>query len=342
MFTAGEFLPLEVMARITEARVSDPERPRRQAERRIRRERVAPRGKLNIVAADHPARRVTKVGSDNLAMADRHGYLARMLRVLVQENVDGLLATMDILEDLLTIDSFIAEAQGRPVLDGKVLLASLNRGGVAGTVWEMDDPMTGPTPADCAAWRLDGTKILLRVADDDRGTLETIEATVGAINQANALAMPTFLEPLPMVKTDKGWSVKKDAEALARLAGVASALGDSSRYMWLKLPYCPGFEMVARSTSLPILLLGGESAGDPAPFLNELASALKAGPNVRGALVGRNVLYPGGEDPLAMAAAVAGIVHDGLTSAQAMDTLAANRGRDMDFISRQLGAPAAI
>src|SRR5947208_9378426 len=63
-------------------------------------------------------------------------------------------------------------------------------------------------------------------------------------------------------KTEKGYVVVKTAEALARLAGVASALGDSSRYLWLKLPYCEDYEVVARSTTLPILLLGGESAGE--------------------------------------------------------------------------------
>ena len=88
------------------------------------------------------------------------------------------------------------------------------------------------------------------------------------------------------------------------------------------------------STSLPILLLGGESAGNPAPFLNELASALHAGPNVRGALVGRNVLYPGDEDPLAMAAAVGGIIHQGWSVDQALESLAVNRGRDLDSLSR--------
>jgi len=143
-----------------------------------------------------------------------------------------------------------------------------------------------------------------------------------------------FLEPLPVSRTDSGWSVKKDREALARIAGVASALGDSSRYLWLKLPYCPGYETVARATSLPILLLGGESAGDPAPFLKELASALYAGPNVRGALVGRNVLYPGDEDPLAMACAVGGIIHQGWSVDQAIESLPANRGRGLDSISR--------
>jgi DhnA family fructose-bisphosphate aldolase class Ia len=124
--------------------------------------------------------------------------------------------------------------------------------------------------------------------------------------------------------------VVKTAEALARLAGVASALGDSSRYMWLKLPYCDGYEIVARSTTLPILLLGGESAGDPSPFLRQLESAMSAGPNVRGALVGRNVLYPGDEDPLAMAEAAGGIVHDGWSVEQALQSMAAKRGSGLE------------
>ena len=77
---------------------------------------------------------------------------------------------------------------------------------------------------------------------------------------------------------------------MASAVSIASALGDSSRYLWLKLPYCEEYEVVARATSLPILILGGESAGDPAPFLKQIAAAMAAGPNVRGALVGSNVL----------------------------------------------------
>jgi DhnA family fructose-bisphosphate aldolase class Ia len=114
---------------------------------------------------------------------------------------------------------------------------------------------------------------------------------------------------------------------------VAAALGDSSRRLWLKLPYCDGFETVARATTLPILLLGGESAGDPAHFLTQLENALGAGGNVRGALVGRNVLYPGEEDPLAVAEAVGGIVHLGWSAGQALESMAASRSRGPDRIA---------
>lgn len=321
------------MARLTETRITDPEYALRQSADRLRRERLAPSGRLNILAADHPARRVTKVGGDPIAMADRQDYLARILRVLSADGVDGLMATMDILEDLLAIDGFIRERRGDPLLDGKLLIASLNRGGLAGSSWELDDPMTGPAGTACAHWGLDGTKILLRIAGEDPASLKTMLAGAQAITECNALRLPVFLEPLPVEKTERGWVVQKDAAALARIAGVASALGDSSRYLWLKLPYCPNYEIVARSTSLPILLLGGESAGDPVPFLNDLASALAAGPNVRGALVGRNVLYPGEEDPLAMASAVGQIVHDRCTVERALESMGTNRGRDLDRVA---------
>ncbi|SPE34419.1 hypothetical protein SBA6_380005 [Candidatus Sulfopaludibacter sp. SbA6] len=64
------------------------------------------------------------------------------------------------------------------------------------------------------------------------------------------------------------------------------------------------------------------------------ARALASGSNVRGALVGRNVLYPGAEDPLAGADAAGGIIHEGWTVDEAIRSCEANRGRDMDRIAR--------
>src|SRR5207249_3142395 len=101
----------------------------------------------------------------------------------------GVMATMDILEDLLVLNDLAAETKRLTFLDEKLLIASLNRGGLAGAVWEMDDPMTGPTPADCKAWGFDGAKILLRICDDEPGSLKTIAATAQAITELNNLAM---------------------------------------------------------------------------------------------------------------------------------------------------------
>jgi len=334
MFLSHQFLPEAALVKLTETRVQDPEFAWRAARDRVPRTRMAPDGKLNILAADHPARGVTKVGNDPLAMCDRRDYLARILRVLAGGRVDGVMATMDILEDLLSIDGFIRTAGGEPLLDGKLAIASLNRGGLAGSSWELDDPVTGPSMAACLDWRLDGVKLLLRLDPGEPSSLKTLLACAHSVSAASAHALPVFLEPLPVIRTDKGYAVEKTPAALARLAGVASALGDTSRYVWLKLPYCHDYAAVARSTTLPILLLGGESAGDPAPFFRQMKSALAAGPNVRGALVGRNVLYPGDEDPLAVAEAAGGIIHDGWSVEEALASLAASRGRDMDRLSR--------
>jgi DhnA family fructose-bisphosphate aldolase class Ia len=331
-FNPKDFLPASLVAQLTQTRVNDPDRALRVAKSRKRRARLTIDGKLNILAADHPARRVSSVGNNPLGMADRHDYLARIVRVLMGSMVDGVMATMDIIEDLLVLHDLSRHSGGPALLDDKLLIGSLNRGGLAGASWEMDDPMTGLTPATCAAWNLDGAKILMRLCDDEPSSLKTMLASVGAINEANSLGLPTFLEPLPVVKTDKGFKVVKTAEALARIVGVASALGNSSRYIWLKLPYCEDYETVTRATTLPILLLGGESAGDALPFLREIAAGIEIGKRigagagkkllitgpVRGALVGRNVLYPGAEDPLVVAEAVGGIIHRGWKVEQAL------------------------
>lgn len=335
-FDAKEFLPAGVLAKVTDVRVTDPGRSLRAAKKRKRREGLTKDGKLNILAADHPARRVTRVGADPLRMADRREYMSRILRVMMSGAVDGLLASMDILEDLLVIDDLLKESGAASFLDEKVLLASFNRGGLLGSAWEIDDPNSGPTAASCREWGLDGAKILLRLCDDEKDSLKTLLDTVRAITELNAVGLPMFLESLPVVKEDDGrhgvYRIVKTAEELARTAGAAAALGDSARHLWLKLPYCENYEMVANATTLPILLLGGEPVGDATPFLRELAAGLQAGPNVRGALVGRNILYPGGDDPLAVIEAVGGIIHQGWTVEQALERQGAHRGRDLGWL----------
>jgi DhnA family fructose-bisphosphate aldolase class Ia len=323
-FHPKDFLPVSLTGQLTEIRIADPERARRAASSRRRRARLTTDGRLNILAADHPARRVTKVGEDSLAMTDRQDYLARIVRVLGGGSVDGVMATMDILEDLLVLNDLAAETKNPPFLDEKLLIVSLNRGGLAGAIWEMDDPMTGPAPADCKAWGFDGAKILLRICDQEHGSLKTMVAAAQAIAELNSLALPTFVEPLPVVKSEGGYQVTKTADALRKIIGVVTALGNSSRYLWLKLPHCKNYDTVARATTLPILLLGGESAGDATLFLEQVAEGLAAGPNVRGALVGRNVLYPGDADPLSVAEAVGGVIHKGWTVDQAVARM---RGR---------------
>jgi len=64
---------------------------------------------------------------------------------------------------------------------------------------------------------------------------------------------------------------------------------------------------------------------------------MRAGASVRGALVGRNVTFPGNDDPRAVALAVSGIIHGGLSAQEAADRLAEARGAEMDRFTRLLG-----
>jgi DhnA family fructose-bisphosphate aldolase class Ia len=332
-FDDKEFLPASALAKITELRMADPGYPARIARTRKRREALSSDGRLNILAADHPARRVTKVGDDALKMADRHSYLARIVRVLQSDTVDGVMATMDILEDLLVLHQLFVDGGGPALLDNRLLIASLNRGGLAAAGWEMDDPITGPSARSCAAMELDGAKLLLRICDEEPDSLKTLLYCAHAITEMNAQRLPTFLEPLPVVKSNGAYRVVKTPEALAKIVGVASALGDSSCYLWLKLPYCDNYAVVTRATTLPILLLGGESVGDATPLLREIEAGLNSGSNVRGALVGRNVLYPGPEDPFVVAQATGSIIHQRWTVDRTVVAQESWRGRDLGVIA---------
>lgn len=335
-FDLESFFPPSLFQAITEVRMRRPEAVAEEAASRRRREPLAPDGRLTILAADHPARGVTSVGADPLLMGDRYQFLGRVLRVISSGEFDGVMATTDVVEELFIVNRLIKEAGGPGFLDGKAILGCMNRGGLAGAVFELDDRFTSFTPGRIAALRLDAAKVMFRLADGDPGSLDTILGCVQAIRDLNALGIPVFLEPLAVREANGKWKTVKEAAAIVRVVNIASALGDSSLNLWLKIPYCEDYERVARATTLPILMLGGEAAGDPTGILEEFALGMRAGPNVRGALVGRNVLFPGLDDPLATAMAVQRIVHEGFDAARAIDYLMENRGRDMDRFRRWL------
>jgi len=72
-------------------------------------------------------------------------------------------------------------------------------------------------------------------------------------------------------------------------------------------------------------------------MLEGFAQGMRSGTNVRGASVGREVLLPGKDDPLAVAMAIYKIVHEGFSVKQALIYLMESRGRDMDFLTRWMG-----
>jgi DhnA family fructose-bisphosphate aldolase class Ia len=295
---------------ITRLRIETPDLGKALAEKRIRRASLTTDGRLNIISADHPARRIVQAGSNPMAMANRADYLKRVCEILIADAADGVMATMDVLEELLIVSHLIELSGGKGFVDNKVLIASLNRGGLARTAWELDDAVTGANPRTCGDWNLDGAKMLLRIDDEDANSLKTMMYCTEAINHLLYLELPMFLEPLPVVREKSGLlKVKKDAESLATIVGVASALGESSSRLWLKLPYCENFEIVAKSTTLPILMVGGESQDEKA-VLKEIKTGLSKSPNVCGTMIGRNILFSNQRSHISMAEEINALVHE--------------------------------
>ncbi len=327
-FDANEFLPQKMYDRITDLRVEDPQLCVRLAGGRVRRESLTEDGKLTLLAADHTARMVTRIRDGHLRMGDRRKLLSRVLRVVACSSFDGFLATADIFDELNIIQHL---AKKRSFLDGKVILGSINRGGLAGTAFELDDKVTGYDVDGITEMRLDGAKFLLRFDPSSRDSKETLEYCVKTIRACASKKIPVFVEPFPVKVAEGAVKIDYDPDKIIRLVGAVSGLGSHSSSIWLKLPYCERFGEVARSTTLPILLLGGETGDEVAPLLAEIESAMKAGPNVRGVLLGRNLLFPPVDDPLPLAQAINSIVHGGVGAEEAEASMTKWEGKSTDM-----------
>jgi hypothetical protein len=274
------------LAEIIHTRIHRPEAIAEAAARRVRpASLIGPDGRLVLVAADHPARGALRAGSERLAMADRARLLERLCTALSRPGVHGVLGTADVLEDLLLLG----------VLDGKVVIGSMNRGGLAGTVFEMDDRFTGYDPATIERMGFDGGKMLLRIDPDDRATAATIQACAQAVNELAGRRMMAMIEPFISHRVDGRVRNDLTPEAMIRAVTVASGLGATSAYTWLKLPVVADMEQVAGASTLPVLLLGGEVPDDPEGAFAGMRKALQL-PNVKGIVAGRSLLYPADGD----------------------------------------------
>ena len=290
----------EILARLTEIRATDPEAVGRALAERRRRS-LLERGALFLVAADHPARGVLKVGADPMAMADRGELLQRLLTALSRPGVDGILGTADIIDDLALLGA----------LDGKIVFGSMNRGGLTGYRFELDDRFTAYTVEGIAAAGLDGGKMMVRVADEPE-TLRTLAACAQAINELSARKLPAMIEVFASEVEDGRVSNRPDADSLMRAVTIVSGLGTTSAYLWLKLPVVDDLQRVMRATSLPTLLLGGDPGDDQEATFASWEQAM-AIPQVRGLVAGRTLLYPKDGDVARAVDAAAAIVANRVT-----------------------------
>jgi DhnA family fructose-bisphosphate aldolase class Ia len=288
----------EALSQLRRTRHGDPDAIPAALEKRRRRPLVQGDGRLFIVAADHPARGALGVRKDPMAMASRYDLLQRLALALSRPGVDGVLATADVIEDLALLG----------LLDGKIAVGSMNRGGLRSAVFEMDDRYTGYDVDSMVGSRLDAAKLLVRINLKDPATVVTLESTAQAVTAAAKAKLPIMLEPFMSAWVDGKVVNDLSTEAVITSVAIASGLGAASAYSWMKLPVVAEMERVMEATTMPTLLLGGDTDGDPDEIYASWGSALSL-PGVHGLIVGRTLLYPQDDDVAKAVDIAASLVH---------------------------------
>jgi uncharacterized protein len=254
-------------------------------------------GRCMVIAADHTARGILGAGRRPHAMVDRGDLLDRICLALSRPGVTGVMGSPDIVEDLLLLG----------VLDGKAVFGSMNRGGLQGAAWEIDDRFTAYDAATIAAMGFEGGKMLVRIAPDDPATAPTLEACARAVGALAERRLVAMVEPFMATTEDGRVRSVLTTDAAIRASAIAAALGPTSAYTWLNVPVVEDMERVIGATTLPTLLLGGEVKDDQDAAFATWERALRV-PGATGLVVGRSLLYPPDDDVAAAVDAAVGLM----------------------------------
>lgn len=286
------------IARLVRLRTTTPQAVAEAAATRSRPDSLlGEHGRLMMIAADHAARGALRAGSDPMAMGDRRELLDRLCTALARPGVNGVLGTADVLDDLLLLGA----------LEGKVVVGSMNRGGLAGSAFELDDRFTAMDATAIAAAGYQGGKMLTRIDLADAGTARTLEHSADAVNDLARHGLMAMVEPFMSARVDGAVRNELTPDAMVKAAGIAAGLGTTSAYTWLKLPVVEDMERVCAASTLPALILGGEVGADQDAAFAAWDKAL-ALPNVQGLVIGRSLLFPPGGDVAAAVDAAVGLL----------------------------------
>ncbi len=245
-----------------------------------------------ILAADHRARGVLTI--------ERYADYLAALRAAIPA-CDGVMASAQPLADLA--------AEG--VEPGQTTWLSLNRTGLAGTTFELDDRSV----ASAERAKRDGysgIKWMTRIDIEDPISADALEMLGALLEDVAELGLDALIEPL-------SWhhdAVDRSVDGIVYAAVLAHDLGAPL----LKVPVpdlAPGperVEAVARivaSVGVPVLFLGGPYRADRLELLHEIGDAMAGG--AAGLAIGRGVYqdpYPGEMAALVRAVVDAGEVTD--------------------------------
>lgn len=290
---------LERLASLRETRARLPELVRNRHASRRRRSVAGHSGRLVLIEADAPGAASLGAGGDPSALADRGELLWRITRALQVAGVDGVIATADIVDDLLLLEQ----------LEDRLAIGTMNRGGLAGSVFELDDRFTGYDADSVAASHLDGGKVRLRIDPSDPASAGVIESAGHAVSGLSSHGVLALVEPSWCTRGTGGVVEDRSATALMRAVDVASALGARSPFTWLALPVVDDLPEVLAATTLPVLLRPDDAVGS----VDEAREAWRTGlalTGVRGIVLPVGTLYPDHGDELSAVEAAAEAVHE--------------------------------
>jgi DhnA family fructose-bisphosphate aldolase class Ia len=241
-----------------------------------------------ILAADHRARAV--LTTEN--WAEFFGALAKAL-----PSCDGILATAQPLSGL---------AEAGHLGAGHRTYLSINRTGLAGSAFELDDRLVASV-ARAAADGWTGVKHMTRIDFEDPVTAAALELLGQVLEQSRQAGLEALVEPLIWQEG----RIQRDPDAVVLAAVLAHDMGAPV----IKVPVpaaAPGDERrravsrVVASVSVPVLFLGGPRGdGGRDRVLDEVRDVMAGGG--AGMAMGRTIYQD--PDPAEMAGLVAALVH---------------------------------
>ncbi len=241
-----------------------------------------------LLAADHRARAVLTMEN----WAEFSGALAQAL-----PSCDGILATAEPLASLA--------AAGHITALHRTYL-SINRTGLAGSLFELDDRLVASVPrAASDGWT--GVKHMTRIDMDDPLTAPALELLGQVLEQSRQAGLEALIEPLVW---DEG-RVRRETDAVVLASVIAHDLG--APVIKVPVPAArPGAERqravarVVASVGVPVLFLGGPRTDAGRDWvLDEVRDVMEGGG--AGMAMGRTLYQD--PDPAEMAALVHALVH---------------------------------
>jgi DhnA family fructose-bisphosphate aldolase class Ia len=241
-----------------------------------------------VLAADHRARGVMTT--------ERYAdYLHSLTEAL--PHCDGILASAQPLTDLARVGAIRPEHR---------TYLSLNRTGLAGSAFELDDRLVASVArAQADGWS--GVKLMTRIALEDPDGAAALELLGRVLEDARSARLEALIEPILW----RGGAMSKEPADIVLASVIAHDLG--APLLKVPVPDVPPGERrveavnrVVAAVGVPVLFLGGPHMdGAEDRVLNEVREVMAGGG--AGLAIGRAVFQE--PSPAGMASQLAGIVH---------------------------------